>query len=184
MAKPVKNFEVVLTYDSESESWGIARGKGRPVAPEQFPAITVPYGHSGQITFSIEGSAGVTFDPTNPILAAKVTNPPSKPTTLDPQFAVVPSNDPTKLIVTDLNGIPGKPQKGYDKTDYNYVLNFVNAKQLDPIISNSGCCKPTGAMDFFRSTEGMMTIAILFVVVIATLLLRRRKMRVPNSSSA
>lgn len=184
MAKPVKKFDVTLSYNNKSGDWGLAQGKGRPVAPEQFPAVTVPYGHSGQITFKIVDSPGVTFAPKDPILAAPVTNPSSKPTALDPQFKIVPSGDPTVLIVDDLNGVPGQPQKKYDKTDFNYVLNFVNAEQVDPIIANSGCCKPTGSSSFLSSTAGVVTIVALTVALIAILVLRMRKTSEPGSGAA
>lgn len=173
MPKPVKNFEVALSYSADAKSWGLSMGKGSKFAPNDFPPIKVPYGYSGQVTFKIVDSPGVTFDPTNPILAAPVTNPPSKPTALDAQFKVLPSTDPTTLIVADLNGVPGKPHQGYSATDYNYVLNFVNAEQIDPIISNSGCCRVTGD-NFLSSSAGVMTIALIAVAVFAVLILRRR----------
>ena len=176
MAKPKDTHVVEVKYDAAAESWGLSNPGKSKVAPADFPAIKISYGYEGEITFKIVDSPGVTFDPTNPILAAKVTVPASKPTGLDPQFTVDPASSPTVLIVDDLNGVPGKPQKAYDKTDFNYVLNFVNAKPVDPVISNGGCCRPTGsAYDFFASPSGLIAIVALVAFLVAAVLIRRRR---------
>lgn len=178
MTKPQEPHVVELTYDATSESWGLSKAGRSKVAPEDFPPIKVKYGHSGEITFKIVESPGVTFAPTNPILAAKVTVPPSKPTGLDPQFTIDPASSPTVLIVDDLNGIPGKPQKGYDKTDFNYVLNFVNAKPVDPVISNGGCCRPTGFTipGFLSSTPGILLLVALVAILVGAVVIRMRQL--------
>ena len=176
MTRSADKHVVELTYNGASESWGLSKEGRSKVAPEDFPPIKVKYGHPGEITFKIVESPGVTFAPTNPILAAKVTVPPSKPTGLDPQFTIDPASTPTVLIVDDLNAVPGKPQKGYDKTDFNYVLNFVNAKPVDPVISNGGCCRPTGpSSGFFSSTPGILLLVVLVVVLVSAVVIRMRK---------
>lgn len=173
MSKPPEKHVIELKYDGES--WGMSKAGQQKFTPEDFPPIKIKYGHSGEITFKIVESPGVTFDPTTPMLAAKLTNPPSKPTALDPQFTINPNSTSTVLIVDDLNGVPNKPQKGYDKTDFNYVLNFVNAKPVDPVISNGGCCRPTGsAYDFFASPSGLIAIVALVALLVGAVLIRRR----------
>ena len=177
MSKPEDKHVLELKYYSTNKAWGLSKGGITKMAPEDFPPIKIKYGYAGEITFKIVESPGVTFAPTNPILAAKVTVPPSKPTGLDPQFTIDPASTSTVLIVDDLNAVPGKPHQGYDKTDFNYVLNFVNADPVDPVISNGGCCKPTGSSvtEFFASTAGMITIVSLVVILIVALLLRQRR---------
>lgn len=174
MSKPPETHVIELKYDGES--WGMSKAGQQKFAPEDFPPIKIKYGHSGEITFKIVESPGVTFDPTTPMLAAKLTNPPSKPTALDPQFTINPNSTSTVLIVDDLNGVPNKPQKAYGKTDFNYVLNFVNANPVDPVISNGGCCSPTGPSytNFFASTSGLIAIVALVAFLVAAVLIRRR----------
>lgn len=174
MPKPAKNFDVALTYDGNTQSWGMVHGGGPKVGPKNFAPIKVDYGWEGKITFTIVGSPNVTFADQNPILAAPVTNPASKPTALDPQFTVHPSSTPTKLVVKDLNGVPGQSQKGYDGGDFNYVLNFKNAQPIDPIISNGGCCRPAPVQNNIAYYAiGAVALIALIVLVLRPMLARR-----------
>lgn len=172
MDRPPANFEVKMKYNATNRTWALYHGNQGPYTVDNFPKITVPYGHTGTITFNIVESPGVTFDPTNPLLAMPVTNPPSKPNGLDPQFKVESNSTPTALVVSDLNGVPGKPHDVYAATDYNYALKFVGARPIDPIISNSGCCKPTGP-GFLQGNGMIVAGALLLIAVVAVLLLRR-----------
>lgn len=178
MAKPAKIKDVSLTYDAKSKSWTLSGADGGKVSPKDFAPIKVDYGYEGKITFTIKDSPrDVTFAGKDPMLAAPVTDPPSKPTKLDPQFTILPSSTPTKLVVRDLNGVPGQNHQGYSGGDYNYVLNFNNASPIDPIISNSGCCQPAGGNSNFYFALGGVALLALLVLVLRPILAKRRTPR-------
>lgn len=162
MPKPAKATNVSLSYDSGSGTWKMGFTGDNMVSPDQFAPIVVPFGWEGKITFTIVNSpANVTFADQDPITVLPFTNWKDKPTAVDPQFSVKSSQ--TELVVKDLNGHPDHPQKGYDGGHFNYVLHFDNAPPIDPIISNSGCCKPTGWLDY----PGLGAGAMLALLVVA-----------------
>lgn len=174
MAKPARIKEVSLTYDAASKSWAMSAGNSGKKSPKDFAPIKVDYGYEGRIIFTITDSPReVTFADKDPMFAAPVTDPPSKPTGLDPQFTIQSNSTPTKLVVRDLNGVPGQNHQGYAGGDYNYVLNFNNAAPIDPIISNSGCCQPMGGDSIVYYALGGVALLALLVLVLRPILARR-----------
>lgn len=162
MKKPSEFKKVSLTYKAET-GWTMSADGGDPVSPAQFAPIVISYGWEGKITFTIKDSpANVTFAD-QPISVAPFTSWKDKPTDRDPQFTVKKVSE-KEIVVDDLNGHPGKPLKGYAGGHFNYVLHFNNAPAIDPIITNNGCCSPTGLLAN-DALGGLGMLALLVVAV-------------------
>ena len=162
MKKPSEIKKVSLTYTADT-GWTMSADGGDPVSPAQFAPIVISYGWEGKITFTIKDSpANVTFAD-QPIAVAPFINWETKPNGMDPQFTLKKVS-PTEIVVDDLNGNPGKPFKGYDGGHFNYGLQFNNAPAIDPIITNNGCCSPTGSLDY-DALGGAGMLALLVVAV-------------------
>lgn len=183
MPRPFQNFDVQLKYTSATETWGISRDGNNWSSPQSFPAIKVDYGYQGQITFTIVQSPGVTFAQSSPFLVGPKGSGTTKPTGVDPQFTATPGANGTSLVVQDLNGVPNQPQKAYGGGDFTYVLNFANAKQIDPVITNTGCCKPTGGVRDFLAANALLLTAVVLLLIVAWVFVRNRKAPAPDSDA-
>lgn len=122
-------------------------GKSDP--PGQYPHIGVANPAGETITYQIVDPKGITFDTTNPIYIKAGT---AKPTSgMDGQFSAKLGPNNISLTLTDANTAAGP---------YTYVMNFVNATTLDPVIDNTG----PGHRDytwFVVGAVGLLVIALL-----------------------
>jgi hypothetical protein len=112
--------------------WNMSMNGGKSEGPSSYPVVSVNQTTGPTISYTIKTPGSITFDTTNPISIQAGT---TKPTGgLDSQFSFVLGADKqghanTVLTLTDTNQTAGK---------YTYVMNFVGAPQLDPIVDNSG----------------------------------------------
>jgi hypothetical protein len=139
--------------------WNMSLNGGKSQGPQDYPSVHVTATSGNTITYTIVNPQSITFDPTNPIYVQAGT---TKPTSgLDSQFTYALSADNqglanTVLTVTDANTHAGQ---------YSYVMNFVNATALDPIIDNSG---PGASFMSGYWAAGAVAVAALLVLYFIT----------------
>lgn len=139
-------------------------GKGDPHPPGHYDKIVVQPGDTDNVTFQIVKTPHASFA-TNAPFCAQANAP--KPTACDPVFTHVTVVG-QKLTVLDTNPV---------KQDYNYVLNFTNYPQLDPIFNNGGNGK--GA-----STSILLLATALLLAVVVGLFFAWRGGPAPSGGSA
>src|SRR5437764_227207 len=111
--------------------WNMSLNGGNSQGPQNYPTVSVTATSGNTITYKIVNPQSITFDPTNPIYVQAGT---TKPTSgVNAQFSYALSADHQGLANTVLTVTDANTQSG----QYSYVMNFVNATPLDPIIDNS-----------------------------------------------
>lgn len=106
----------------------VAYGGGNPSPRStQYPPLDVTAKGSATITFTINNKPGqqIVFDPDHPFFVSPFLGKGAK----NPGIKSVTLNDPKQLVVEDGNG---------DKVSFPYMLKFVGAPPLDPIVNNGG----------------------------------------------
>jgi hypothetical protein len=156
---PVRNGQTFV-------EWKMSQN-GTTSGPGHYPQISVNGPSDLPITFTIQNPQSITFNTANPIFVQPGTGKPSSG--VDPQFTYALSANPqgtanTVLTLNDTNQNTGP---------YNYVLKFVNAGDLDPIINNSGPHATTS----FASDYAWYAVGAVAVVAIAVLALRAMRRR-------
>lgn len=136
--------------------WQMSLNSG-PKSQGKYPEIQVKYGDTDEISFKIDHPGAIVFADKNAFCAQAGT---SKPTQCGGPFTVA-GGGTTQLTVHDANTDKGE-------TTYTYVLNFKNARSLDPIIKNGG---GGGGVQFADNIGQILAIAV-GVVVIALILWR------------
>lgn len=107
------------------KSWQMSENGG-PYEDAPYPTLTVPKRHAGEFEFKIVDAGNITFS-ANPIYVQKGAAKPSAG--VDNQIIDINGQNTKVLTFDDTNK---------DAGPLHYVLNFNNAKQLDPIIENGG----------------------------------------------
>jgi hypothetical protein len=160
------NLTPVVTGNT-FKKWEMSLNNGSKQGPGHYPNIDVNSTTGNTITFTIVNPNGIEFATPYPIYVRAGTAKPG--TTVDPQFtySVGPDthNNPNAVLtLTDSNQTAGP---------YNYVLNFQDAGQLDPIINNGG----PGRVESTYSTVwyAVGIVAIIAVVVLALRFARTRQ---------
>jgi hypothetical protein len=126
---------------------------GATHGPSNYPVVSVAAGSNGSMTYSIVNAQNITFNPTNPLYIQAGT---TKPTGgVDSQFAYTLSQNNTVLTLTDSN---------QNKGQYTYVMNFINAGPLDPIIENGGPSR--WQYDYVWYAVGAALVVALLVLIL------------------
>jgi len=152
-APPPQQVQLIPVIKGGSfDSWQMSMNGG-PAQGPPYPDIPVAAGSSGVVVFTIRSNPGsnITFG-TAPISIQAGSGKPNSG--VDAQF--VPTVNPsTVLTLTDTNQTKGP---------YGYVLNFNNAKQLDPIIDNGG--GGPGKMNYDAIWYAVGALALLIVIAL------------------
>jgi hypothetical protein len=149
------------------KKWNMSMGKGGPVyGPGGYPHIKVDSSTGPTIKFTIINPKGIEFDNANPIYVRAGTAKPGHE--VDPQFtyslsADMHNNLNAVLTVQDSNQTPGP---------YNYVLNFTDVGQFDPIIDNSGPHHGAGPATYAWYAVGL--VAVVVVIALAFRFMRSK----------
>ncbi len=130
---PTKQGIIRLKFDTTANEWAMKVGSGGFQLPP-YPTLVVGKNQVGLFTFQIEPETNATFATTPFTQKGGI---PQKADFSD-QFIVIPQGSKT-LVVVDTNEHKGGGN--YPGGSYEYQLNFVGMKPLDPIITNNGCCQ-------------------------------------------
>ena len=115
--------------------WEMKKSGGGWEGPP-YPKLEVAEDDVGVLTYDIVGSNEVNFHPVDPFIQKPGANP--KKSDFNDQFIVL-GKGTRELTVIDVNGL--KDGQNYQGDSYEYMLQFSNGSELDPIITNMGCCK-------------------------------------------
>jgi len=160
MAAGTDNIELIPVGKPTGMDWHMSLNNGNPQGPNSYPEVSVKAKDTDSITFTIKHPGAIKFADTDAFCAQAGT---TKPTACGGPFTIS-GGGTTQLVVKDANTDPSA-------TTYTYVLNFKNAKQLDPIIKNGGCCIGT-AQNFWSSPTGVALEIAAVALVIAFLVWR------------
>jgi hypothetical protein len=138
--------------------WQMSLNGGAAGGPNNYPHVPVDQTTGPTIVYTIRNPGVITFDPGNPISVQAGSAKPAGG--VDQQFTWTLSADPqghqnTVLTLNDSN---------LTKGPYSYVMNFVNAKQLDPIIDNSGPHVAQSTLLYY-AIGGVALIAIIALFI-------------------
>lgn len=118
------------------DHWEMSVGNGNPQGPP-YPHVSIGKGDDATLTFTINNPQGIQFQPNN--------LPTSSPIYIQPGTAKPTSgvSGISKVAVGTSNSGASNAQLSFydgnkDAGQLTYVLNFVGAPQLDPIIDNTG----------------------------------------------
>jgi hypothetical protein len=123
---------IPITNGTTFKEWNMSMNGGKSEGPSSYPVVSVDQTTGPTITYTIKTPGSITFDTTNPISIQAGTTKPTGGLDSQFSFALGPDkqgNANTVLTLSDTNQTAGK---------YTYVMNFVGAPQLDPIVDNSG----------------------------------------------
>jgi len=131
---PTKPETIEVRWNTAANDWSMRVGSGGWHLPP-YPELVVGPDEVGVFTFKIVGSGDAKF--AADAFSEKTNANPSKADFAD-QFSehLRGSNE---LIVIDKNEAKGGGH--YPGGKYEYQLNFMGMKPLDPIITNNGCCQ-------------------------------------------
>lgn len=154
------SIELIPVGKPTGMTWQMSLNGGSAQGPNGYPEVSVKAKDTDTITFTIQHPGAIKFADTNAFCAQAGT---SKPTTCGGPFTFTGAGT-TQLVVKDANNeaLP---------TSYTYVLNFKNAKPLDPIIKNGGCCNGV-TQTFWSSPTGIALEIAAVVLVIAFIMWR------------
>lgn len=137
----VKLDEIKVKFDNNQ--WQMKVGGGGWQGPP-YPQIQVPEDNVGVLAFEIISTNDVNFHQSDPFVQKGGTIQNPQKADFNDQFIVLGKGE-RELTVIDVNGM--KEGSTYQGGSYEYKLQFdVPAgsnipQQLDPIITNMGCCK-------------------------------------------
>ena len=134
MANKHRGIEISPFMDHGEKTWRLkVLHNGKQGGPGHYPPVVVPPGFGGNFEITIVDGEGITFSD-DPIWIREGTRKPDEHV-IDPQITNIRGANTTVLTFHDAN-------KGRPRT-LTYVLNFNNAKPLDPEIQNGAA--PSGS---------------------------------------
>lgn len=172
---PTKQDTIQLKF--ASNQWSMKHGGGPWQLPPNYPQLIVGENQVGLFVFEIAPSTNATFS-SNPFTQKGGVN--SKADFPD-QFLVFPMNS-KKLIVVDTNENKGGGH--YAGGTYDYQLNFVGATPLDPIITNTGCCRLYSQAELISYSLAAASLLLLYILVLRPWLARRAAASPPPNTAA
>ena len=154
---------VKLNFDARGQKWMMAKNMGTAQGPGNYPGLEVEKGNTGEFTFWIQNPDDVTF--ADPAFVPKTGK--TNPGDFNSQLKIVDGGPGHNFMVIESKN--STKQGGV----YHYELRFSNGKELDPIITNNGCCRPFYQSHEFLVTGGVLTLA-LFGYLLRRLVNERR----------
>ena len=167
-----KDVNLIPVWTGNSfKKWEMSMGKGGPVyGPAGYPHIKVDDPSGSTIKFTIIDPKGIEFDNANPIYVRAGTAKPGHE--VDKQFTYSLSAD----THNNLNVVLTVHDSNQSAGPYNYVLNFTDVGQFDPIIDNTGphIGNGGGYTNYDYAWYAVGAVALIVVVVLAIRALQRR----------
>ena len=164
---PTKQETIQVKFDTGANEWSMRKGGGPWQLPPNYPTLEVDENEVGLFTFEIVATNDATFA-ADAFSEKPGVNPPKAD--FPDQFLEFPMG-PKKLIVVDTNEAKGGGH--YSGGTYEYQLNFVGKKPLDPIITNNGCCQLFSNSELISYSLAAVSMLLLIMLVVRPWLARR-----------
>lgn len=155
-----------LNFNDKNE-WWMAKGMEPAKGPNDYPKLKVDFDHEGLFTFRIQNPQDVTFATTDPFVPKSAKN---TLTDFHDQFTFEGQGTRT-LTVKDANA--SKNGGPYAGGDYHYELRFSDGTTLDPIITNTGCCRAMSESNLVFYSLGAVALLALIILIVRPILARR-----------